>query len=210
MNMNQIWARFMNIDRKIIVRELPFVIGLLVLFLVVTMVAVVVKTRFGDGSSIFFSGGPLVAGELVTGPEPDWSSTQNRMLIELQLLNPPRSRRLAAVAYDGKLYTNSHYMGGIKQLLWKRWPGQAEQDGRAVIRLCRPGLGLLAPDCKQGPRYERELVRIELSPGTADIVKGVTAGFDGGPRASFTPEQVEAGELWLFELAPRNMTGDSR
>ena len=209
MNMNQIWARFMNIDRKIIVRELLFATGFLIVYAVALMGALMVHARFNDGASAFFSGGPLIAGTLVTGPEPDWSAMRIR-LIELQLLDPPTSRRVQAVAYDGKLYTNSHYMGGIKQLLWKRWPGQAERDGRTVIRLCSggPGGGPGTDPCGEGDRYERQLVRVKLSPETADIVKAVTAGFNG-PRASYTPELVESGVVWLFELAPRNTTGAS-
>ncbi|MDP6096343.1 MAG: hypothetical protein QGG67_10220, partial [Gammaproteobacteria bacterium] len=63
----------MNIDRKTIVHRLLVVIGILVLIPVFALGALAVSARFSDGPSVIFSGGPLVAGELVTGPEPDWS-----------------------------------------------------------------------------------------------------------------------------------------
>ena len=209
MNIDQIVSRIRNIDRKIIVRELLHATGFLIVVVAVSMVALAVKARSRDGPGIFFSGGPLVAGKLVTGPEPDWNSIPNITLIELQLLNPPTSRRVIAAAYKGKLYTNSHYMGGIKQLLWKRWPVQAERDGRAVIRLCDVGPKSVDA-CGQGDRYERELVRVKLSPETADIVEAVTADHSSNAPTPFTPEQVASGQLWLFELTPRNTGGTSR
>ena len=201
----------MNIDRNIIFRELVFAIGFLIVLAVATLVSLMVNARFNDGASAFFSGGPLVAGELVT-VEPDWGAMPDLRIIELQLLDPPLSRRLIATAHEGKLYTNSHYMGSIKQLIWKRWPGQAERDGRAVIRICPPVSGVpgAVSSCLQGKRYERELKRIEWSPETADLIEAVTAGFDRIAPTPFTPEQVQAGQLWIFELAPRNTTGASR
>ena len=63
----------MSIDHRTIVRRVLVVIGFLVLIPVFTLGALAVSARFSDGPSVVFSGGPLVAGELVTGPEPDWS-----------------------------------------------------------------------------------------------------------------------------------------
>ena len=63
----------MNIDHRTIVRRVLVVIGFLVLIPVFALGALAVSARFSDGPSVVFSGGPLVAGELVTGPEPDWS-----------------------------------------------------------------------------------------------------------------------------------------
>ena len=61
MNIDQLKAIFMNIDRKIIVRELLFVTGFLIVLVAVSMVALAVKSRSRDGPGRFFSGGPLVA-----------------------------------------------------------------------------------------------------------------------------------------------------
>ena len=183
----------MGIDRKTIVQRLLVVIGILVLIPVFALGALAVSARFSDGPSVIFSGGPLVAGELVTGPEPDWSFVRNVSTFELQLLNPPRSRTLWIVEREGKLYINSNYMGGLRERIWKRWPAQAERDGRAIMRI-------------EGKRYERELVRIK----TGAVVEGITAEFNRKYRAVMTPADVEAEELWLFEMAPPNMIGGLR
>ena len=183
----------MNIDRKTIVHRVLVVIVILVLIPVFALGALAVSARFSDGPSVIFSGGPLVAGELVTGPEPDWSFVRDVRIFELQLLNPPRSRTLWIVEHEGKLYLNSNYMGGPRERFWKRWPAQAERDGRAIMRI-------------EGKKYERELVRIK----TGAMVEGVTAQFTRKYGVVMTPAEVEAEELWLFEMAPPNMAEGSR
>ena len=185
----------MNTDRRIIVRRGLLVIGVLVLIPVLALAALAVSTRLSDGPSVIFAGGPLVAGEMVTGPEPDWSFVRGVRVFELQLLNPPRSRTLWIVEHEGKLYLNSNYMGGLRERLWKRWPAQAERDGRAIMRI-------------NDKRYERTLVRIKTGP----IVEGVTAEFTRKYGVEMTPAEVEAEELWLFEMAPSstNINGGSR
>jgi hypothetical protein len=183
----------MRIDRVTIVQNVVLVIGVLALIPVFALGALAVKARFSDGPSVIFSGGPLVAGELVTGPEPDWSFTRDIRTFELQLLDPPRSRTLWIVEHEGKLYLNSNYMGGLRERLWKKWPAQAEQDGRAIMRI-------------EGKRYERSLVRIR----TGAVVAGVTAEFTRKYGVVMTPAEVEAEELWLFEVAPRKMNRGPR
>ena len=185
----------MNTDRRIIVRRGLLVIGVLVLIPVFALAALGVSTRLSDGPSVIFAGGPLIAGEMVTGPEPDWSFVRDVRVFELQLLNPPRSRTLWIVEHEGKLYLNSNYMGGLRERLWKRWPAQAEQDGRAIMRI-------------NGKRYERTLVRIKTGP----VVEGITAEFTRKYGVEMTPAEVEAEELWLFEMAPpdANINGGSR
>ena len=184
----------MNTERKIIMHRVLLSIGLLVLIPVFALGALAVSTRLSDGSSVIFAGGPLVTGEMVTGPEPDWSFVRDVRVFELQLLNPPRSRTLWIVEHEGKLYLNSNYMGGVRERLWKRWPGQAERDGRAIMRI-------------EGKRYERNLVRIKTGP----IVEGVTTEFTRKYGVVMTPAEVEAEELWLFEMAPpeANINGGS-
>ena len=184
-----------TIDRKAIVRRVLVVVAILILIPVVALGALMVSARFSDGPSAVFSGGPLVAGELVTGPEPDWSFARDVGTIELQLLDPPRSRLIWIAEHEGKIYVVSGYMGSFIGRLWKRWPGQAERDGRAILRI-------------EGKRYERQLVRII----TGEVVEGVTAEFSRKYRAGMTPAAIESENTWLFELAPRsaNMSGASR
>ena len=190
---NSTGARGVNINRKSIVHKFLLVIAVLILIPVFALGALAVSARFSDGPSVIFSGGPLVAGELVTGPEPDWSFVRDVRTFELQLLNPPRSRTLWIVEHDGKLYLNSNYMGGLRERLWKRWPAQAERAGRAIMRI-------------EGKKYERALVRIK----TGAIVEAITAEFTRKYGVVMTPDEVQENELWLFEIGPRNMNEDSR
>ena len=121
--------------RNATVRKVLLVVGVLVLIPVVGLGALAVSARFSDGPSVVFAGGPLVAGELVTGPEPDWSFARDVGTIELQLLDPPRSRLIWIAEYEGKIYVVSGYMGNFIGRLWKKWPAQAERDGRAILRI---------------------------------------------------------------------------
>ena len=176
-----------NLLESSLVRKVLVVVGVLVLIPVVAIGTLAITSGSADPPSAFFGGGPLVAGELVTGPEPDWSFLGDVGTIELQLLDPPRSRVIWVADYDGKIYVVSGYMGNPIGRLWKRWPVQAERDGRAVVRI-------------EGKRYERTLVRIRSG---ADVLAGVSAelarkyGFGG-------PASIEAGDTWLFELARRD------
>ena len=171
---------------KIIKRLTIVVLGLL-LIPVTAVVTAAAKQRFADGPNRVFSGGPLESGELHTGPEPDWSFVSEVPTIELQLLDPPRSRRIWTAEYAGKLYVWSGYMGTAVGRLWKRWPVQAERDGRAVIRI-------------DGIRYERQLVRIK----SGDILDGISAAITSKYPSQTTTAAVEAGDVWVFETAPRN------
>ena len=164
------------------------IIALCLLLIPVTAIATAgAKQRFADGPNRVFSGGPLEAGELHTGPEPNWSFVNQIPTIEMQLLDPPRSRRIWTVENDNKLYVWSGYMNSTVGRLWKRWPGQAERDGRAVFRI-------------NGTRYERQLQRIE----SGEILEGISAAITDKYPSQTTRAAVEAGQVWVFEAAPRN------
>jgi hypothetical protein len=144
------------------------------------------KQRFEDGPNRVFSGGPLVAGDLHSGPDPDWSFVSEISTIELQLLDPAQSRRIWIAEYENKIYVWSGYMGNPIGRIWKQWPIQAERDGRAVIRI-------------NGVRYERQLQRIQ----SGDVLDGLTATITGKYPSATTRAAVEAGDVWVFEAAPR-------
>lgn len=163
------------------------VVGCLLSIPVAAVTTAAVKQRFADGPNRLFSGGPLVAGELHAGPEPDWSFVRDIPTIELQLLDPPRSRRIWTTEHDGRLYVWSGYMGTAVGRLWKRWPVQAERDGRAVLRI-------------EGKRYERRLVRIE----SGEMLDGIAAAIRDKYPSQVTRASVEAGDSWVFEAAPRD------
>lgn len=183
--------KILRYDRHAVKQRLIFLCVALVLVPVSLFGSLAIKARFSDGPSVIFSGGPLISGEMITGAEPDWSFVRNVRTFELQLLNPARSRTLWIVEYQGKLYLNSNYMGGLRQRFWKRWPAQAERDGRAIMRI-------------DGKRYQRNLVRIKKGP----IVEQVTRAFTEKYPVEMTPAEVEAETLWLFELAPRSSITD--
>lgn len=163
------------------------VAGCLLSIPVAAVTTAAVKQRFADGPNRLFSGGPLVAGELYAGPEPDWSFVRDIPTIELQLLDPPRSRRIWTTEHDGRLYVWSGYMGTAVGRLWKRWPVQAERDGRAVLRI-------------EGKRYDRRLVRIE----SGEILDGIAGAIRDKYPSQVTRASVEAGDSWVFEAAPRD------
>lgn len=178
-----------------LVRRVLTALGVLILIPLVAIGTLAVASGRADPPSAFFGGGPLVDGELVTGPEPDWSFVGDVALADLQLVDPPRSRVVFIADHDGKLYVVSGYMGSFLGRLWKRWPAQAERDGRAVVRI-------------EGKRYERTLVRIRSG---ADVIEGVSAEL-GRKYGGGDPGSIESGDTWLFELAPRasGTTGGSR
>ncbi len=175
-----------EIATKIVVRAAIVVLCLL-LIPATAVATAAAKQRFADGPNQVFSGGALEAGELYAGAEPDWSVVSRVTTIELQLLDPPQSRRIWTAEYDGKLYVWSGYMSTTVGRLWKHWPIQAERDGRAVIRI-------------DGIRYERQLVRIQ----SGDILDGITAAITSKYPSQTTRAAVEAGSAWVFEAAPRN------
>ena len=163
-------------------------IALCLLLIPVTAIATAAaKQRFADGPNRVFSGGALESGELYTGAEPDWRFVSEIPTIEMQLLDPPQSRRIWTAEYDGKIYVWSGYMATAVGRVWKRWPLQAERDGRAIMRI-------------DGKRYERQLVRIQSGP----ILDGISAAIRQKYPSQTTRATVEAGETWVFEAAPRN------
>lgn len=95
------------------------VLGVLVLIPVVALGTMRFENLNNDGPSILFPGGELVSGELYTGPEPDWSFTDNIATVDLQLENPTRSRLIWIEENDGRIFITSDYMGTWLGRLWK-------------------------------------------------------------------------------------------
>lgn len=166
-------------------RVLLFGVAALVLVVVVTLIG----ARFADGPIAIIAGGPFTSGELVTGPEPDWSFAHDIQEVEFQLLDPPRSRTTWIVEHEGRIFIPSGYMTTTWGKLWKQWPVEALEDGRTILRI---GNAL----------YERQLVRIEDGPLLAPLTAELSRKYAGG--AAIGPEAVTSGYLWLFELAPRS------
>ena len=159
------------------------ILGLLVLAVVV----LVFVARRSDGPMALLPGGPLEAGELHDGPEPDWTFARDLAEMELQLVEPPVSRTIWLQVVDGKLYAVSGYMRSAIGKLWKQWPMQAEQDPRAVIRV-------------EGKRYERKLVR--LGPGHPAL-EGIASEVERKYGAPLRAEMAATGDAWFYALEPR-------
>lgn len=162
-------------------------IGIGLATIVLALVLFVFAARFGDGPTAIIPGGPLEAGELYVGPEPDWTFARDHAEMEFQLVDPPVSRTVWLEVVDGKLYVLSGYMNSTMGKLWKHWPMQAEEDPRAVIRI-------------DGKRYERKLVR--LAPGDPALA-GISSEVQRKYGAPLTPEMAATGDAWFFALEPR-------
>ena len=164
------------------------VVGGLLALLLIGVGGLVVGARFADGPIAIIAGGAFTSGELVTGPEPDWSFVRDMREVEFQLLDPPRSRTTWILDHEGKAYIPSGYMTTWWGKIWKRWPIEAERDPRILLRI---GDAL----------YERRLVRIEEGPLLAPLLAELSRKYRGGGEIRL--EAVTSGYLWLFELAPR-------
>jgi hypothetical protein len=160
-------------------------LGIIVATLVVAIGAVFVFARFHDGPLGMIAGGPLVHGELVNGPEPDWRFAHDVNTVEFQLLSPVRSRTTWILEHDGKIYIPCGYMESTIGRLWKHWPVEAERDGRAILRI-------------DGKRYPRQLVRIQ----DGELIGPLTQELSRKYSVPATPDAVKSGSLWLFEVAP--------
>ncbi len=155
---------------------------------VLSMVALVIGARFGDGPIAIIPGGPLEAGELVTGAEPDWTFARDIAEMEFQLVEPPRSRTMWLQVHDKNLYVVSGYMNTTLGRIWKQWPAEALEDGRAVVRI-------------DGKRYERKLARIlEDRP----LLEAIAAEVNRKYGAQLRADMAASGDAWFFALQPRD------
>ena len=174
------------------------VLGILILIPAVGMATLRVEHRNADGPSILFPGGEMTTGRLHTGPEPDWSFTDDIRVVDLQLNDPMASRLIYVLESDGRLFIISGYMTTMLGRLWKDWAFEADEgNNQGVLRV-------------NGVRYPRTLVRIK----EGDILDGVAAKlitkYGGAPSASAeaiaeTRASIEAGQSWVFELVPREL-----
>jgi hypothetical protein len=69
--------------------------------------------------------------------------------------------------------------------IWKKWPIEAEQDGRALLRV-------------NDKIYERNLVRIKIGPALEAVVTKLSAKYN----VPATIEAVSSDSLWIFAMDP--------
>ena len=172
-------------------------IGFVVLIGAVTIGTLRIQRSSADGATVVFPGGEMVAGELHTGPEPDWSFTDDIFTIELQLNDPMASRRIFILESEGKIYVVSGYMKSFLGKIWKEWAFDADEgNDEGVLRV-------------NNVRYPRQLVRIK----EGDVLNGVSAKllakYSGVPTPvsaeviAISRADIENGNSWIFELTPR-------
>ena len=128
------------------------ILGGFLLLVVVLVVGLFAIARFHDGpldgGLAIVAAGAFKSGELQAGPEePDWAFLRDYSTVEFQLLDPVRSRTTWIMEHEGRIFIPSGYMNSIGGKIWKHWPKEAEEDGRAILRV-------------DGRLYERQLVRI--------------------------------------------------
>jgi hypothetical protein len=143
--------------------------------------------RFADGPIGIVAGGPFKTGELYHGSEPDWSFLRDRPTIESQLVEPPRSRTTWVVVHAGRVFIPCGYMDSTWGRIWKKWPLEAERDGRVILRI-------------DGKLYERDLVRVREGDVLEPVLAELSRKYVGRP---IPPAAVSSGSLWIFEVVPR-------
>ncbi|MBL4580497.1 MAG: hypothetical protein JKY29_01650 [Gammaproteobacteria bacterium] len=173
------------------------VMGFVVLIATVAIGTLRIQRSSADGATVVFPGGEMIAGELHTGPEPDWSFTDDIFTIELQLNDPMATRRIFILESEGKIYVVSGYMKSFLGKIWKEWAFDADEgNDEGVLRV-------------NNVRYPRQLVRIK----EGDVLNGISAKLLAKYNGVATPVSVAAiataradiedGNSWIFELAPR-------
>ena len=166
----------------IVIRWLGTFVAVLLGLLLLTGIA----ARYSDGPIAIFPGGELVSGELHTGQEPAGTFARDISELELQLLDPPRSRTLWPEVHDKRLFVVSAYMNSPVGGIWKKWPAEMEKDPRARIRI-------------DGKRYERTVKRTHDPVVIAAINSEIGRKYGQAP----SPDADQTGDVWYFELVPR-------
>jgi len=164
-------------------------LGGLLIALILGIGGLLIGARFSDGPVAIIAGGAFTTGQLITDAVPDWSFVHDTREVEFQLLEPARSRTTWIIEHEGKAYIPSGYMTSWWGKLWKKWPIEAELDGRILLRV-------------DDKLYERQLVRIDSGPLLTPLVAELGRKYAGG-ATNIPVEAVTSGYLWLFELAPR-------
>ncbi len=139
-----------------------------------------VLTRFQDGPTMAFPGGPFVSGEVVPSQGVDWSFLRDVDVVELELIEPPQSRTTWILYHEGAIFIPC----GIPNFtLWKQWPHQAMKDGRGRLRF-------------DDKIYDVQLVRIERDARFDKVTRVL------GEKYGLWPADGD-NVVWIFRLDAR-------
>jgi len=145
--------------------------------------AVAVVARVSDGPVAMFPGGELTSGDWVAASPEDLETLRETGEIELQLLDPVRSRTTWVLVHDGAVFVPC---GAPTFRLLKQWPHHAMRDGRAVIRF-------------EGKRQRRTAVRVHDRETRAALLRELARKYPGREV-----DVADEDAVWLFRLDPRN------
>lgn len=154
------------------------------------LILVAVVARVSDGPIGPLAGGPFRSGDVVSGAAIDWRLLTNTPEVELQLLDPPRSRTTHIVVLEGQAYVPC---GIVKvgpfvflgQAFWKQWPTEVLKDPRVILR-------------SNGRLYEQRAVRV-----TDPELHRMISALMSEKYDLDLEEPPDPAEAWFFHLEPR-------
>ena len=165
-------------------------LGKILLALVFVLVLFFLCVRLLDGPLGIVAGGPLTSGELVASQGLDFSFAKEIDTIEFQLLDPPRSRTTWVILYNESLFVPAGFM---KLPIWKQWPHEAVEDGRAIVRI-------------QGVRYPFRLERVTDRKTWQKVGQLAAKKYDLGDLDIEGEASAERwDEFWVFRLTPESL-----
>ncbi len=168
---------------------------------VVAIAGVMITQRVSDGPVQFLQGGTFKTGEIVEEPVTDWSFGVGKTT-EFELVGYGTSRTAGYIMHEGVAYMtcdlgfiwNRLDSGTSKSLLnliyvFKRWHKDAEQDGRARLRI-------------DGKIYNAHFTKVEdpdlnqaLRAQLEELARGYFAPRELGPTPAESPNDV-----WFFRI----------
>jgi hypothetical protein len=107
------------------------------------------------------------------------------------------TRRIFILESEGKIYVVSGYMKSVLGKIWKEWAFDADEgNDQGVLRV-------------NNVRYPRQLIRVREGDVLNGVAAKLAAKYGGAPTPvsaatiAATRANIEDGNSWIFELAPR-------
>jgi len=177
----------------------------LIVVVVIFTTGILITQRVSDGPIGPLQGGPFRTGTMVNDPDPDWQSILEGHESEFQfeLVAWGTTRITGAMIHDGTLYVPcdlgfmwGRFHGQSRLILntlyiFKHWHTDAEQDGRAVIRI-------------DGKLYPGMLVRVR----DEALISSLRTQLEDMARAWIAPAELEPPptsgprDIWFFRFDP--------